>query len=184
MDSEWTKKLRARDASLRWAKLDQETWSRDIEAAIEASLPAWIVTGKTVPPASATAPNVAEAASPAAPSPAATKTQKSHAATSTVRATAAAAQKPRPAVAARCKVGVETVKGKSVCSSKVVSMDVKVVEGSRHAGSDPRSAAAAIVAGSGGAASSVREAGKARSRHVSGVKRSEGLWLPAAVGSA
>ncbi|CAI5526025.1 unnamed protein product [Closterium sp. Naga37s-1] len=47
MDCDWVKKLRARAAYLRWAKLDQATWARDIEAAIEASLPAWIVPGKT-----------------------------------------------------------------------------------------------------------------------------------------
>ncbi|CAI5929623.1 unnamed protein product [Closterium sp. NIES-65] len=71
MDSEWAKKLRARAAYLRWAKLDQATWARDIEAAIEASLPAWIVSGKIVAPASAAAWSVAEPAPPAAPSAAA-----------------------------------------------------------------------------------------------------------------
>ncbi|CAI5532631.1 unnamed protein product [Closterium sp. Naga37s-1] len=190
MDCEWAKKLRAHAAYLRWAKLDQATWARDIEAAIEASLPAWIVTGKTVPPASAAAATVAESAAPASPAPAATTTLKSPAAASPVRGAAAAAQKPKPAVAARCKEGVETVKGKNGCSSKAVSMGVKGGKGSStHAGSGPcgaaaqkprpapcgaAAAAAAAVAGSRGAASSVRAAGKSSSRHTGGVKGREG----------
>ncbi|CAI5526010.1 unnamed protein product [Closterium sp. Naga37s-1] len=110
MDIEMTKKLRARAAYLRWAKLDQATWARDIEAAIEASLPAWIAPGKT---------------------------------------------------------------GKNGCTSKVVSTGVKGGKGSsRHAGAAP-CAVAAAVAGSRGAASSVRAGGKAGSRHASGVKRRE-----------
>ncbi|CAI7823816.1 unnamed protein product [Closterium sp. NIES-54] len=173
MDFEMTKKLRARAAYLRWAKLDQATWARDIEAAIEASLPAWIAPGKTVPPVSAAAATVADSAAPAAPSAASATTVKSPVAASPVRGASPAAQESRPAVAARCKVGVETVKGKNGCTSKVVSTGVKGGKGSsRHAGAAP-CAAAAAVAGSRGAASSVRAGGKAGSRHASGVKRRE-----------
>ncbi|CAI5526023.1 unnamed protein product [Closterium sp. Naga37s-1] len=71
MDCEWARKLRARAAYLRWANLNQETWSRDIEAAIEACLPAWIVRGKPVSPASPTTASVAEYAALAVSSAAA-----------------------------------------------------------------------------------------------------------------
>ncbi|CAI5988095.1 unnamed protein product [Closterium sp. NIES-65] len=171
VDCEWAKNLRARAAYLRWAKLDQATWARDIEAAIEASLPAWIAAGKTVPPASAAAATVAESAAPASPAPAATTTLKSPAAASPVRGAVAAAQESSPAVAARCKVGVKTVKGKNGCSSKAVRTGVKGGKGSStHAGSVAAAAAAAAIAGS----SSVRAADNASSRHTSGVKRREG----------
>ncbi|CAI5532624.1 unnamed protein product [Closterium sp. Naga37s-1] len=173
MDCEWAKTLRAHAAYLRWAKLDQATWARDIEAAIEASLPAWIVTGKTVCPASAAAATVAESAAPAAPSPAAATTVKLPAATSPVRGASPAPQESRPAVAARCKVGGETVKGKNGCSGKAVSTGVKGGKGSSNAAVSGPCAAAAAVAGSRGAASSVRTAGKASSSHASGVKRRE-----------
>ncbi|CAI5463133.1 unnamed protein product [Closterium sp. Yama58-4] len=174
-----------RAAYLRWDKRSKEaSWAMEIEAAIEAALrPCFLpkhpnamanLTRKTVPPASAAAAAVAVSAAPAAPSPAATTTVKSPAAASSVRGAAAAAQKPKPAVAARCKVGVESAKGKNGCSSKVVSMGVKGGKGNNtHASSAP-CAAAAAVAGLRGAASSVRAEGKASSRHASGVKRREG----------
>ncbi|CAI5929658.1 unnamed protein product [Closterium sp. NIES-65] len=89
-----------------------------------------------------------------------------------LREAAAAAQKPKPAVAARCKVGIENAKGKNGCSSKVVSMGVKGGKGNNtHASSVPRPAAA--VAGSRGGASSVSATCKASSRQASGVKRRE-----------
>ncbi|CAI7802962.1 unnamed protein product [Closterium sp. NIES-53] len=176
-----------RAAYLRWDKRSKETsWSNEIEAAIEAALRACFLpkhpdavanlTRKTVPPASAAAAAVAVSAAPAAPSPAAKTTVKSSAAASPVRgAAAAAAQKPKPAVAARCKVGVESAKGKNGCSSKVVSMGVKGGKGNntRASCAPCAAAAAAVVAGSRGAASSVRAANKASSRHASGVKRRE-----------
>ncbi|CAI5493468.1 unnamed protein product [Closterium sp. Naga37s-1] len=174
MDVEMTK-LRARAAYLRWAKLDQATWARDIEAAIEACLPAWIAPAKTVPPVSATAATVAESAAPVAPSRAAATTVKLPAATSPVRGSSAAAKQSRPAVAARCKVGGETVKGKNGCSGKAVSTGVKGGNISSNAAVSGPRAAAAFVAGSRGGASSVRAGGKASSRQASGVKRREGV---------
>ncbi|CAI7800770.1 unnamed protein product [Closterium sp. NIES-54] len=128
-----------RSAYLRWDKWSKETsWSNEIEADIEAAIEAALrvcflpkhpdavanLTRKTVPPASAAAAAVAVSTAPAAPSPAAKTTVKSSAAASPVReaAATAAAQKPKPAIAARCKVGVESAKGKNGCSSKVVVM--------------------------------------------------------------
>ncbi|CAI7769428.1 unnamed protein product [Closterium sp. NIES-53] len=177
-----------RAAYLRWDKLSKETsWAMEIEAAIEAALRTCFLpkhpdavanlTRNTVPPASVAAAAVAVSAAPAAPSPAAATTVKSPAAASSVReaAAAAAAQKPKPAVGARCKVGVESAKGKNGCSSNVMSMGVKGDKGNNtYASSDPRAAKTAAVAGSRGAASSVRAAGKASSRHTGGAKRREG----------
>ncbi|CAI7784373.1 unnamed protein product [Closterium sp. NIES-53] len=184
MDCDWVKKLRARAAYLRWAKLDQATWARDIEAAIEASLPAWIVPGKTVPPASATAATVAMSTAPAAPSTAAATTVKPPAAASAMRGAAPATQESSPAVTASCKVGGATAKRRNGCSSQAVSTGVKGGKGSStHSGASPcaavaqkprpapRGAATAAVVGSRGAASSVGAAGKASSGHASGVKR-------------
>ncbi|CAI7770997.1 unnamed protein product [Closterium sp. NIES-54] len=195
MDCDWVKKLRARAAYLRWAKLDQATWARDIEAAIEASLPAWIVPGKTVPPASATAATVAMSTAPAAPSTAAATTVKPPAAASAMRGAAAATQESSPAVTASCKVGGATAKRRT---GGRVSTGVKGGKGSStHSGASPcaavaqkprpapRGAGTAAVVGSRGAASSVGAAGKASSGHASGVKRrDEDVCAEGAAGKA